>query len=301
VADDFAKTMPLGDMVEEVTVGHVGPMVNEYRPAGVPFLRSTNIQPYRLDTSDLVYISHAFHARLRKSTLRPGDLVVVRTGKPGTACVIPASFGEANCSDLVVIRPGDRADSRFLAYFINGMASGHVEAYAVGAVQQHFNIGEAKRLPVPALSLDEQRAIAEVLGALDDKIELNHRTNHTLEEMAAALYKSWFVDFEPVIAKAEGRQPFGMDAATAEFFPSALAVDGPVGWAPVSLSTLMAGTKGRSYTSAELSDNSTTALVSLKSFHRGGGYRRDGLKGYSGPYKPEQEVFPGVRCSRLAS
>lgn len=82
--DGFANPVSLGDLVEDVTVGHVGSMVDEYRTAGVPFLRSTNILPYRLDTSDVVFIGPAFHARLRKSMLRPGDLVVVRTGKPGT-------------------------------------------------------------------------------------------------------------------------------------------------------------------------------------------------------------------------
>jgi type I restriction enzyme S subunit len=222
-----------------VTVGHVGSMVDEYRSSGVPFLRSTNILPYRLDTADVVYIGRGFHERLRKSALRPGDLVVVRTGKPGTACVIPESLGEANCSDLVIVRPGKRADARFLAYFINGMAAGHVEAFAVGAVQQHFNIGEAKRLPVPALHVDVQRAIGEVLGALDDKVELNRRMNRTLEEMASALFKSWFVDFDPIVAKADGRKPFEMDAATAALFPGAFEPgaegDYPLGWRWVSL------------------------------------------------------------------
>jgi type I restriction enzyme, S subunit len=80
----------------------------------------------------------------------------------------------------------------------------------------------------------EQRAIASILGALDDKIELNRRVNETLEAMARALFKSWFVDFDPVRAKAEGRQPAGMDAATAALFPDALepseSGEIPVGW-----------------------------------------------------------------------
>lgn len=79
-------------------------------------------------------------------------------------------------------------------------------------------------------TLDEQRAIAEVLGALDDKVELNRQMNHTLEEMASALFKSWFVDFDPVVAKAEGRKPFGMDAATAALFPAAMEGEVPRGW-----------------------------------------------------------------------
>src|SRR5690606_15625853 len=66
----------------------------------------------------------------------------------------------------------------------------------------------------------EQRAIAHILGTLDDKIELNRRMNETLEAMARALFKSWFVDFDPVRAKAQGQTPAGMDPATAALFPS---------------------------------------------------------------------------------
>ena len=68
--------------------------------------------------------------------------------------------------------------------------------------------------------LAEQKAIAAVLGALDDKIELNRRMNATLEAMARALFQSWFVDFDPVRAKLDGRQPTGLDPATAALFPN---------------------------------------------------------------------------------
>lgn len=77
----------------------------------------------------------------------------------------------------------------------------------------------AETIPVPLPCRSEQHTIAGILGALDDKIELNQRMNRTLEDMAQALFKSWFVDFEPVIAKREGRKPAGMDEATAALFP----------------------------------------------------------------------------------
>jgi type I restriction enzyme S subunit len=75
----------LEDVAEEITVGHVGSMASEYIPAGIPFLRSQNIEPFGITFNDLKYISHDFHFRLRKSVLSPGDVVIVRTGKPG-AC-----------------------------------------------------------------------------------------------------------------------------------------------------------------------------------------------------------------------
>ena len=83
-----------------------------------------------------------------------------------------------------------------------------------------LNMSIRDRAPIPVPPLAEQKAIAAVLGALDDKIELNRRMNATLEAMARALFQSWFVDFDPVRAKLDGRQPAGLDPATAALFPN---------------------------------------------------------------------------------
>jgi type I restriction enzyme S subunit len=101
----------------------------------------------------------------------------------------------------------------------------------VGAVFDSLNVRDLPRFEVPIPPLPEQRAIAHMLGTLDDKIELNRQMNQTLEQIAAALFKSWFVDFDPVRAKAEGRQPEGMDAATAALFPDQL-VESEIGEIP---------------------------------------------------------------------
>src|SRR6266481_9123735 len=92
----------LKDLCDKVTVGHVGAMVDFYEDNGIPFLRSLNIKPFNLELSDVKFIGHEFHTKLRKSALRPGDVVVVRTGYPGTAAVIPNSLPISNCSDLVI-------------------------------------------------------------------------------------------------------------------------------------------------------------------------------------------------------
>ena len=104
----------------------------------------------------------------------------------------------------------------------------------VGAVFDSLKCADIPNFKVPLPPLTEQKAIAGVLGALDDKIEVNQRMNATMEAMARALFQSWFVDFDPVHAKAAGRPPSGMDAATAALFPasfqdSALG-DIPEGW-----------------------------------------------------------------------
>ncbi len=186
MSTDWAK-VPLGDVAQEVTVGHVGPMASEYIPIGIPFLRSQNVLPHKIDLSDVRYISPDFHARLRKSALKPGDVVTVRTGKPGATAVVPESLAIANCSDLVITRPGSQLDSRWLSYYINGAATGFVSSRLVGAVQQHFNVGAAKEMQLALPQLAEQRGIAATLGALDDKIESNRRAIQIASDLLDAL------------------------------------------------------------------------------------------------------------------
>lgn len=194
----------LGDVVEEITVGHVGPMASEYVPQGTPFLRSLNVEPYKIATADLKFIEPEFHARLRKSALKPGDVVIVRTGKPGTCAVIPTWLDKSNCSDLVIVRCGSKIIPNYLSYWVNSSARHHIGSNLVGAVQQHFNVGAARQMPIYLPSIEEQETILSVLCPLDDKIELNRRTNETLEAMAQAIFRDWFVDFGPVRRKLAG-------------------------------------------------------------------------------------------------
>ncbi|MCE9520067.1 MAG: DUF4365 domain-containing protein, partial [Verrucomicrobia bacterium] len=192
---------------------------------------SLNVEPLRINKNDLKFITQEFHRRIQKSRLTPGDVVIVRTGKPGACSVVPDWLTDANCSDLVIVRCGKQLNNRFLAYYVNTVASGHVAAHLVGAVQQHFNVGSARTLRLSLPPLTEQKAIAAVLGALDDKIELNRRMNATLEAMARALFQSWFVDFDPVRAKLDGRPPAALDTSTAALFPEHLE-DSPLGHIP---------------------------------------------------------------------
>jgi type I restriction enzyme S subunit len=129
----------------------------------------------------------------------------------------------------------------FLRYYLvsSTMQSHLLGLAAAGATRNALTKGMLEALSIVAPSLKEQRAIARILGALDDKIELNRRMNETLEALARALFQSWFVDFDPVRAKMRGEQPVGMDAATAALFPSRLVQteqgEVPEGWAIESL------------------------------------------------------------------
>ena len=127
-----------------------------------------------------------------------------------------------------IVRGNHRADTRFLNYVLSQT---DISAYLTGSTMPKLTQGNLNRLPVIAPPLAKQKAIAAVLGALDEKINLNRRMNATLEAMARALFQSWFVDFDPVRAKRDARSPAALDPATAVLFPEHLE-DSPLGHIP---------------------------------------------------------------------
>ena len=216
----------LGDLVNQITVGYVGPMVDEYVDDGIPFLRSLNIRPHRFDSTDLRFVTPEFHARIEKSALGPGDVVAVRTGIPGTSCVIPAELEVANCSDLVIFRCGEKIDPHYLSYYLNLIASSHVKHQSVGAVQKHFNIASAKDLLFPDMDVADQQKIAAVLSTIDAKIDLNSRINVELDALAKTIYDYWFVQFDFPDAKGRPYKSSGGKMVWNE----ALKREIPAGW-----------------------------------------------------------------------
>lgn len=192
------RRVKLQDLCDRITVGHVGPMASEYTATGVPFLRSQNIDPFCLNLAELKFISPEFHAKLRKSALNPGDVVVVRTGFPGTACVIPESFTELNCADLVIITPSRELNPHYLAATFNstwGRAT--VGGTLVGVAQQHFNVGAARNFELLVPPRRAQDRIADILFRYDELITNNRGRIEVLEKMARTLYRGWFVDVRP--------------------------------------------------------------------------------------------------------
>jgi type I restriction enzyme S subunit len=126
----------------------------------------------------------------------------------------------------------DKIDPDYFSYYIKGPAwKKWTTAAGVGSVRVRIYFRELAKMPIALPLLAEQKAIAAVLRALDDKIELNRRMNATLEAMARALFQGWFVDFDPVRAKLDTRPPAGLDPATAALFPEHLE-DSPLGHIP---------------------------------------------------------------------
>ena len=183
-----------------------------------------------------VYGSNGVIGRACSTNTKDKAIVI---GRVGSFCgSLYFSKSPAWVTDNAIIAEAkDDNDLLFFYYLLTNQNLNHLKA---GSGQPLINQSILSSIKVTTPAPCEQIAIASILGALDDKIELNRRTNATLEAMARALFKSWFVDFDPVRAKMEGKKPFGMDSATAALFPSRLTQselgDIPEGWKVALLS-----------------------------------------------------------------
>jgi type I restriction enzyme S subunit len=152
----------------------------------------------------------------------PGDLIFVCKGTPGRVCMTPDPVSFCIAQDMVAVR----ADPKkvYPKYLFALLRSSQVQAQIgnmhVGTLIPHFKKGDFDKLLLPVPDEQTQKTIGDTYFELSAKIELNRRMNATLEAMARALFQSWFVDFDPVRAKLDGRPPEGMDAETAALFPA---------------------------------------------------------------------------------
>ncbi len=201
---------------------------------GVIVLRNQNIRNGRLDLSEPSFTDEEHYIeRTRRASPKEGDLVITREAPMGEVCFIPPNLRCCLGQRMVLLRPNrEHVEPRYLLYALQSSEVQHEIGVneGTGSTVSNLRIPLLESLPIPTVQLAEQRAIAHILGTLDDKIELNRRMNETLEAIARALFKSWFVDFDPVRAKAEGRDP-GLPQPLADLFPSRL-VDSELGEIP---------------------------------------------------------------------
>ncbi|MFO0894786.1 MAG: restriction endonuclease subunit S [Phycisphaerales bacterium] len=206
----------------------------DYLPVGTPIITVEHLGENRITHEGSPRVSDADRSRLSRYLLREGDIVFSRVGSVDRrALVRHAEDGWLFSGRCLRVRPNtEKIDASYLSYFFGLPAfREHIRAIAVGATMPSLNTAILSDVLVPhPPGIPEQRAIAHILGTLDDKIELNRRMNETLEAMARALFKSWFVDFDPVRAKAEGRDP-GLPKHLADLFPDSF-VDSELGEIP---------------------------------------------------------------------
>jgi len=203
--------------------------------SGYPYVAIPQIKQGRLDFSNVRSISpEHFVEWTRKAKPRHHDVILSRRCNPGETAYVPAGLECALGQNLVLLRSdGTKVFPPFLRWFVRGPDWWEqVNTFInVGAIFDSLKCADIPNFKMPLPPFSEQKAIAHILGTLDDKIELNRRMNATLEAMARALFQSWFVDFDPVRAKLDGRKPAGLDAATAALFPAHFQ-DSPLGHIP---------------------------------------------------------------------
>ena len=194
----------------------------------------------------------------KKLAPKANDVIVVRRCNSGDSAHIPEGLRCAVGQNLVVLRAnGNKVLPQYLRWLVRGTEWwDEVGKYInVGAVFDSLRCRDIPNFELPIPPLDEQEAIAAILAALDDRITLLRETNATLEAIAQALFKSWFVDFDPVRVKQEGRAPEGMDEATAALFPdsfeeSALGLM-PKGWVTAPIYDMATFINGAAYKAFE--------------------------------------------------
>ena len=196
--DSGIQTGPFGSQLHQ----------KDYVAIGTPIITVEHLGENRVIHEDLPYVSDSDRERLSKYALRKGDIVFSRVGSVDRRALVgTAEDGWLFSGRCLRVRPDlAKLDPAYLSYFFGLPAfRDYINSIAVGATMPSLNTKILSDVPVIYPPLPEQRAIAHILGTLDDKIEQNRRMNETLEEMARALFKSWFVDFDPVRAKMEGR------------------------------------------------------------------------------------------------
>jgi type I restriction enzyme, S subunit len=193
---------------------------------------SRHITGGRLDLGSAYVISREdFDAINKRSKVDKWDVLISMIGTVGEPCLIKEE-PEFAIKNIGLFKSKGEMEGKWLYYYLRSAAAQQaIREQARGTTQQYIPLGTLREFPIPVPeNADEMRAVAHILGTLDDKIELNRRKNETLEAMTQALFKSWFVDFDPVRAKAEGSDP-GLPKPLADLFPDCL-VDSELGEIP---------------------------------------------------------------------
>jgi type I restriction enzyme S subunit len=212
----------LGDLVDSPGISYGIVQPGSETNDGVPIVRVNNIRNGRVDTADVLRVEPAIEAKFKRSRLAGGEVLLTLVGTLGEVAVAPETlrgWNVARAVGVIPVRPDP--GSLWVSICLRSSFVQHcIRMWATTTVQATFNLRDLAKLPIPIPPKETREAIAAVLGALDDKIELNRVMNATLEAMARALFQSWFVDFDPVRTKRDGRQPTGLDPATAAPFPN---------------------------------------------------------------------------------
>jgi type I restriction enzyme S subunit len=194
---------------------------------GIPILRVNNFKDGVLDGSGALQVSQSVEKNYRRTRLQGGEVLLTLVGSVGQTSIVSSDFVGWNVARAIaVIRPSKEVSAKWLAICLQSAEVRHfLDGRANTTVQKTLNLGDVKQVPIPIPPIEVRCRIEAMITSLDDKIAVNHRINQTLEAMAQAIFKSWFVDFDPVkakiAAKAEGRDPLRAAMTTISGKPDA--------------------------------------------------------------------------------
>src|SRR3989442_7310672 len=222
-------------LVEDGNHGEYRPRPDEFVSAGVAFIRAADMDSGRVLFESASKINAHARQRITKGIGAPGDVLLSHKGTVGKLALVPDDAPAFVCSPQTTFwrtLDQERLDRKFLYAFLRSPGFHAQLATRAGETDMapYVSLTSQRGLLVTLPPITVQHAIAQILGALDDKIEVNRQMNEALEATARALFKSWFVDFDPVRAKAEGRD-LGLPQPLADLFPARL-VDSELGEIP---------------------------------------------------------------------
>lgn len=200
-------------------------------------VRSQNVLDHRFSESGLAFISETQAAELKGAEVQDADILLNITGDGATfgrACLVPKKVLPACVNQHVVLIRTDKNRCRpeyLLAWLTQPSTKAYIESFNAGGSRRAITKGHIESFQLPLPPIGVQKEISDLASSINNRIELLNETNATLERIAMTVFKAWFIDFDPVRAKAEGLQPDGIDAATASTFPAALR-ESPMGLVP---------------------------------------------------------------------
>ena len=269
----------------------------EKTTAGIPLITAKVIKGGRIETPSEFIAADTYEEWMRRGIPEAGDVVITTEAPLGEVAQLPK--GKVALAQRVITLRGKKGlvDNTFLKYLLLSRPfQEDLEARATGTTVVGIKQSVLRKIDLAFPSFLDQKAIAHILGTLDDKIELNRKSNETLEAMAKALFQSWFVDFDPVRAKAEGR-PTGLPAEISDLFPDSFEDSElgeiPSGWEMETLGEILDVDKGVSYKGDFLSDTEGLPMVNLGCFAGGGSFRAEKMKFYAGEYRERHLASAG--------
>lgn len=206
-------TKPLIDCTSDGNISYGIVQPGQHTENGIPIIRVNNFKSGVLDDSDVLRVSKSIEDNYRRTRLQGGEVLLTLVGSVGQTAIVSGDLAGWNVARAIaVIRPSEEVSAKWLTICLQSADARHfLDGRANTTVQKTLNLGDVKQVPIPIPPKEVRYQIESMVTSIDDKIDLNRRINQTLEAMAQAIFKSWFVDFDPVKAKitaiAEGRDP----------------------------------------------------------------------------------------------